>query len=208
MFILMIEIFKKDFPVSCVDLNRANVDLSVVICLFEKGVLRWCVLQEYIQSQLQNKLVTSPEIEAVFIKNLLIDVAYNSKQTLLDSCEALKKTVENQDKVNKKAFHFVLNFLIKNDFFTFDLNPTSEYKWWEFYELLLSLLEIFEPAENANELRMEYLILNELRVGSPDIVLPALTDLEFKDEIFPIWGNQPSLIQKCLSKLKKLMGIN
>jgi hypothetical protein len=138
LFILMIEIFKKDFPVSCVDLNRANVDLSVVICLFEKGVLRWCVLQEYIQSQLQNKLVTSPEIEAVFLKVLLTDEASNSssRQTLLDTCEALKKTITNQGKINKKAFHFLLKFLIKHDFFAFDLNPTSEHEWWQFYDLL------------------------------------------------------------------------
>jgi hypothetical protein len=146
----MIELFKEKLHVSYEDLCKDNVDLSVVICLFEKGVLLWCVLQKYVQSLLINNPALDSDVEAVFLKILLTDETYSSRQTLLDLCESAKQVITYPDKVNKKSFHFVLKFLIKNDFFTFDLKPTLEYEWWQFYELLLSLLEIFEPAENAN----------------------------------------------------------
>jgi hypothetical protein len=50
---------------------------------------------------------------------------------------------------------------------------------------------------------MEYLILNELRFDSPDIVLSALTELEFSDE--DIAQPEISMFQKFLNKLKKLI---
>lgn len=201
----MIELFKEKLPVSYVDLNKANVDLSTVICLFEKGVLRWCVLQEYIQSQLQNNPTIAPDVEAVFLKVLLTDEAYSSWRTLLDTCEAMKETITHQGKTNKKAFHFVLKFLMQNEFFKADLNPISEHEWWQFYGLLDSLLAIFEFAMDANELQMEHFILSELRFSSAEIVLSALVDLEFKDEFVRISQTEQSVIQRLLDKIKKII---
>ncbi|QOL20180.1 hypothetical protein [Candidatus Bodocaedibacter vickermanii] len=172
----MIELFKTKFLISSTDLIENNIGLESVICLYEKGIINWTTLQNYFQSIVSDQAFKLEALESLFIKAFLMDEALVGRTTTLELCREIRCSADFKGGV-RGAFHFLLRCLIKYDFFTFDFDPLNPYCSFEFYELIYTLLSIFESADKADELFVEYKTLNEMRFGRSREILDALMNI-------------------------------
>ncbi|MBA4260181.1 MAG: hypothetical protein C0446_13535 [Chitinophaga sp.] len=172
----MIELFKTKYIISSADLIENHICLESVICLYEKGIINWTTLQNYFQSILSDQSDGLKILEPLFIKALLIDEAIAGRVSALELCREIRCSADLMEGV-RGAFHFLLRFLIKYDFFNFDFDPLNQYCSFEFYELIDTLLSIFEPSDNPHELAEEYSTLNKIRFGKSREILEALMNI-------------------------------